>query len=212
MAEHLTLSENSKILVAGAGSGFEAVLISREFQRMTFGVDLNIDLQNQFSKGTDLMLQVQDISSLAFCDNSFDLAYSYHVLEHVPDPGAVLREIARVLKPGGFLYIGFPNKNRLYSYLGTSQKASVFDKIRWNLNDYKFRLQGKFKNESGAHAGFTEKEFLDQAAGVFAEISPLRNRYMLLKYPKLGRIFRFVIQIGLEEFLFPSNYFLCRKG
>ena len=175
-------------------------------------MDLNIDLNNQFSKGTNLLLQVQDLSSLAFCDNTFDLAYSYHVLEHVPDPDAVLREITRVLKPGGFLYIGFPNKNRLYSYLGTSQKASVLEKINWNLNDYKFRLQGKFNNESGAHAGFREKEFIDQAAGVFAEISPIRNKYMLLKYPKLGRIIRFVIQMRMDDFLFPSNYFLCRKG
>ena len=212
IAEYLKFSENSKILVAGAGSGVEAVLISQEFNQKTFGVDLNIDLNNQFSKGTDLLLQVQDLSSLAFSENTFELAYSYHVLEHVPNPSAVLIEITRVLKPGGVLYIGFPNKNRLFSYLGTSQKASVLDKIRWNFNDYQFRLQGKFKNESGAHAGFTEKEFIDHAAEVFAEICPVRNKYMLLKYPKLRWILRFFIQTRLEEYLFPSNYFLCKKG
>ena len=98
-------------------------MISQEFQRETFGVDLNIDFNNSFPERLNLLLQVGDISLLAFSDNTFNLVYCYHVLEHVADHNAVLKDIYRVLKPGGILYIGFPNKNRLISYIGTSQSS-----------------------------------------------------------------------------------------
>lgn len=209
--QYLPVEKGRTILVAGAGLGYEAVLINQEFQQKTVGIDLNIDSNNLFPKSLDLLLQQQDLTSLAFGVNTFDLVYCYHVLEHVADHMAVLKEIYRVLKPGGVLFVGFPNKNRLISYIGTSQKASGLDKIKWNINDYLYRLQGKFENKYGAHAGFTEKEFIKDASSVFEAIDPVRNRYMLLKYPNLGVLMNCVIKIKLEEFVFPSNYFICIK-
>ena len=41
------------------------------------------------------------------------------------------------------------------------------DRIKWNINDYKYRLRGKFENKFGAHAGFTEKEFIKDASQCF---------------------------------------------
>lgn len=41
--------------------------------------------------------------------DSFDVVRIWHTLEHVPDPALVLREAARLLKPGGTLLIGVPN-------------------------------------------------------------------------------------------------------
>lgn len=43
----------------------------------------------------------QDVTQLTFPDNSFDLAVSSDVMEHVHDPWAGFAEIGRVLKPGG---------------------------------------------------------------------------------------------------------------
>jgi len=200
------------ILVAGAGAGLEAVIINREFQLKIVGIDLNIDRKNLPPGSLGLLFQKQDLASLAFSKNTFSLVYCYHVLEHVADHMAVLNEIYRVMKPGGVLFIGFPNRNRLISYIGTSQKVSILDKIKWNINDCIYRLQGKFENKYGAHAGFTEKEFIEDAAGVFETINQVRNKYMLIKYANIGVLIRCIIKLKLEEFIFPSNYYICIKA
>jgi ubiquinone/menaquinone biosynthesis C-methylase UbiE len=46
---------------------------------------------------------------LPFADETFDLVTSFQVLEHVPDPMAYLREIARVTRPAGTVILATPN-------------------------------------------------------------------------------------------------------
>lgn len=51
---------------------------------------------------------VADATCLPFKDNSVDAVICESLLEHVPDPGRVVGEIKRVLKPGGFFYLTIP--------------------------------------------------------------------------------------------------------
>jgi SAM-dependent methyltransferase len=53
---------------------------------------------------------------LPFRDGVFDAAFSFAVLEHVKDPFACAREIARTLKPGGVLYCVVPFLQPLHGY------------------------------------------------------------------------------------------------
>lgn len=46
-------------------------------------------------------MRCEDLERLTFADESFDLCITQDVMEHVLDPAAALREIARTLKPGG---------------------------------------------------------------------------------------------------------------
>jgi SAM-dependent methyltransferase len=57
---------------------------------------------------------VGDVQSLAFEDARFDIVLANEVLEHVPDDALGLREMYRVLKPGGRLFVFSPN--RLYPF------------------------------------------------------------------------------------------------
>ncbi len=49
-----------------------------------------------------------DLHTLPFADGEFDFILSLETLEHTPDPLALLRELARVLKPGGTLVLSCP--------------------------------------------------------------------------------------------------------
>lgn len=49
-----------------------------------------------------------DGDAMPFDDNSFETAIGTELLEHCPDPGCTLREIRRVLKPGGIFFFTVP--------------------------------------------------------------------------------------------------------
>jgi SAM-dependent methyltransferase len=50
-----------------------------------------------------------DATRLPLADGSVDMLISLEMLEHVPDPSAVVRELARVLKPGGTVLLSVPS-------------------------------------------------------------------------------------------------------
>lgn len=56
-----------------------------------------------------------DIRNLPYPGNSFDFVYTMGTIEHIPRPIEAVREIYRVLKPGGRAVIGVPNK---YEWFG----------------------------------------------------------------------------------------------
>ncbi len=60
------------------------------------------------SSGTELT-RISEDGSLPFRDNSFDAIIGQHVIEHIADAAAALREWKRVLKPGGRLALATPN-------------------------------------------------------------------------------------------------------
>ena len=53
--------------------------------------------------------RLADLMALPCEDASFDVAISCETIEHVPDPTVALRELCRVLRPGGWLYLTCPN-------------------------------------------------------------------------------------------------------
>ena len=58
--------------------------------------------------------EVQDARALTYADDSFDAAYSVSVLEHIPDDGdsAAMRELMRVVRPGGVVVVTVPYDRR----------------------------------------------------------------------------------------------------
>lgn len=75
-------------------------------------------------KTTDYLLQDvdypgEDIQALSFADNSFDLVFCNHVIEHVPDDRKALQQIQRILRPGGKAVITIPgdwNRNETIKF------------------------------------------------------------------------------------------------
>jgi len=53
--------------------------------------------------------------TLPFADGSFDLVCMFDAIEHIPDDARVMREVARVLKPGGRVFVSVPAYQFLYA-------------------------------------------------------------------------------------------------
>ncbi len=69
---------------------------------------------------------VQDLNKFpyAFPDNTFDLIEAFHVLEHLDKPFDVMREMHRILKPGGTLHLKVPHFSRGFTH---AEHAHGFD-------------------------------------------------------------------------------------
>jgi len=110
-----------------------------------------------------------DITNIQFENNSFDVIYCSHVLEHVPDDLKAMQEFHRVLKPGGWAMLQVPlDKNRMKTYEDFSivdpkerEKAfGQYDHVRVYGLDYIHRLQlaGFTVNQINYTSEFTENE------------------------------------------------------
>jgi SAM-dependent methyltransferase len=70
------------------------------------------------------------LADARFPDASFDVAAMYHVIEHFPSPRAELRELHRVIKPGGWLAVETPNIATLwFRLLGARWRQFIPDHI-----------------------------------------------------------------------------------
>jgi ubiquinone/menaquinone biosynthesis C-methylase UbiE len=95
------------VLDIGAGAGQRSVYQLKGRCREMVGVDIDPQVINNplLDKGI-----VTDGQLLPFESNSFDLAFSIYVLEHVQDPKSFCREVSRILKPGGEFWALTPNR------------------------------------------------------------------------------------------------------
>lgn len=91
-----------------------------------------------------------DITAIPFPDDRFDLILCSHVLEHVPDDGAALRELYRVLAPGGTAVLMVPLElDRAVTDEDPSitdpnerlRRFGQFDHVRMYGRDYTQRLE-----------------------------------------------------------------------
>ena len=102
MLEALPLDRAGRVLDAGTGAG---TLIGdlRELAptATVVGVDLSEAMLEQARRATSVPLAAMDVRRLALTDAAFDVAVLPFMLFHVPEPGRALREIRRVVRPGG---------------------------------------------------------------------------------------------------------------
>ncbi len=202
-----------RVLVAGCGEGHEALFIRKELGGTLVGVDIGEEWDPEL--GSDIEgfdLRAASILDLPFPDNSFDLVFYHHVIEHASAPVARLPALARVLAPGGIIYPGTPNRHRALGYIG-SFDATIGEKVRWNLADYRARLTGRFHNDKGAHAGFSERELRDLLTPEFAGVESLTGEYLRFKYGARvpGPLLRTVCAPGLRDVAAPSVYAVAHR-
>ena len=102
----------ARVLEVGCGRGVGACLILERFQPAALhALDLDLRMISQAhaclnpERQRRISLYVGDVFCLPYRDDALDGVFGFGVLHHLPDWRGGLREIARVLKPGGFYFL-----------------------------------------------------------------------------------------------------------
>lgn len=101
---YLAPRETDRLLEVGCGRGWLTHRIQQSCPA-TYGIDVNPrSLQHAVARNMATM----DAIDLHYDDEQFDHVYSFHAIEHIVDAAGALREMQRVLVPGGRLLLVYP--------------------------------------------------------------------------------------------------------
>ena len=107
-----------EILDCGAGGKFPPLAIFADHGYRTYGIDVDdeqIELAKKYEKENEIELNISkcDMRDLPFEDESISFVYSYNTIFHMSknEISKAIREIRRVLRPGGLCFVNFVSIN-----------------------------------------------------------------------------------------------------
>lgn len=127
--ERIARTPDARVLDAGSGLGTALHLLGQALPDAT-AIGTDVDPQRHLDgrrAGVRAPVTAADLAALPHADESFDVVLCSEVLEHVDDADDALRELHRVLRPGGRLLVSVPHAdfpaawdppNRLLGWLG----------------------------------------------------------------------------------------------
>jgi 2-polyprenyl-3-methyl-5-hydroxy-6-metoxy-1,4-benzoquinol methylase len=141
------------LLDVGCGEGFFLFNASKAGYTSK-GIDISQDAAEYARREFGLNVEAKPFKELQFPENYFDVVTLWQVLEHVPYPLMVLKEVHRILKPGGLLATSTPDIEGIM--------AKIFRRKWWNLrrlhiNQFTAKTLADMLNRAGFKNVFSTK-------------------------------------------------------
>jgi len=159
------LEEGAAILDFGCGAG-DLVQKMRDAGYQAYGCDISFTpgkYVDRLSQQGSLRIVPTDDYRLPFEDDTFDLVSSDQVLEHVQDHDEALREILRVLKPGGVSLNVYPPRLTPIEPHVFVPLASWFRPLWWLRVWAWLGIKNQYQvNKTGGEVALANAEYLSQ--------------------------------------------------
>lgn len=129
-AEEL-IGGRGRLLDIGAGRG-ELLRAARDAGWSATGIEPSEAFARHAARHSGAEIRREAVEHCGFDQDSFDVVVMGSVLEHLYNPDETVREIARILRRGGALYVDVPNEVGLYFRVG-----NLYQKVRgrnWVVN------------------------------------------------------------------------------
>ena len=169
-----------QVLDVGCGGGILAESMSRAGAEVT-GIDMaeaSLNVAKLHALESELAINYVQISVEDFAtENSgqFDVVTCMEMLEHVPDPGSIVRSCAKLVKPGGHVFFSTINRNPKAWMMAIAGAEYILRLLPRGTHEFKRFLK---PSELGGFARSAELELLDISGMSY---NPLTRRYHLGK-------------------------------
>ncbi|MBI1765572.1 MAG: methyltransferase domain-containing protein [Acidobacteria bacterium] len=120
-----------RLLDVGAGRG-EILYAAKQAGWEVVGIEPSPPFARWAARNSGVEVLTEAIENCSLPAESFEVVILAAVLEHLYEPDAVIRSIARVLRPGGLLFVDVPNEAGLYFHIG-----NLYQRLRlrnWVVN------------------------------------------------------------------------------
>ena len=171
------LAQDCRLLGVGCATG-SFLRLARAHGFIAVGVELSPTLAAYARERHGLTVYERPLEVLAFAEASFDVVALWDVIEHVMAPFILLREIYRVLAPGGVLALRTGNagfqipKARLFRLLGPNGGPYLIP------NEHLYHFTPRTLRNLVRLAGFADVEVEDSETEVYAN----RVKYRLMRF------------------------------
>lgn len=150
--KYLDLHDNDRVLNIWSRTGLATSFLKNKNKNIELH---NLEVSSQMIKKAEEKFpeekfRLTDLSKINLPDNYFDYILSLETLEHCPEPPVFLRELNRLLKPGGMLVLSTPPSScelsyTIYSFFGLGHgegphKFISSKKVKQMLSESNFKI------------------------------------------------------------------------
>ncbi|MCG3164353.1 MAG: Ubiquinone biosynthesis O-methyltransferase [Bacteroidia bacterium] len=162
--------KSGNVLDVGCSAGF-FLKAAKDEGFNTFGVELSPDTAKIARERYGLNVVTSTLENAGFENDFFDLVTFFDVLEHVPDPTAILKEANRITKKNGLVIVGLPNVDGLFPRISLFLYPITGYWWHHEMPIHLFQFTKRTLNKILAKTGYEKKEIIDTQL-------PINNSYI----------------------------------